>query len=245
MAFVFLFKYIFYFSLHLIELPIPHTIVRTALALIVLFFSACNIAEKEGGKEEGIIEFDTKAVDDKHPLAGLAPSSATLKYKGDKFALEMSTMGMFNTAIIGDLKAKTLAQTVKFMDIKQACVENEQDVATDNKEYELKIEETKETKKIAGKKCHKLKVTMVNNPSVTFDAWYTKELGMENCNALTPYASVKGVLLDYRAKKMGLEMHFLAKSIKHIEVPDNTFEIPASLKIVSKEEMKQFFDNLQ
>jgi hypothetical protein len=210
-----------------------------------LLFSFCDGNKKEGGKDEGVIEFETKAVDNEHPLAGLAPSAATLKYKKDKFIMEMSTMGMFNTTIIGDLKAKTMAQTVKFMDIKQACVENANDVAAENKDYELKIEETKETKKIAGLKCYKLKVTMASNPSVKFDAWYTKELGMENCNDLNPYHAVKGVLMDYRAKKMGMEMHFLDKSVTHPEIPDNTFEIPASLKIVSKEEMKKFFDNLQ
>ena len=85
--------------------------------------NSCSL-DKTGGTEEGIIEFDTKAIDEQHPLYGLAPSSATLKYKKDKFAIEMSTMGMFNTAIIGDTKAKTVAQTVKFMDIKQACIEN-------------------------------------------------------------------------------------------------------------------------
>ncbi len=206
--------------------------------------SSCS-SDKSGGSEEGIIEFDTKAIDEQHPLYGLAPSSATLKFKKEKFAIEMSTMGMFNTAIIGDNKAKTVAQTVKFMDIKQACIENEKDIITENLDFALKIEETKDTKKIMGLKAHKIKVTMAANPTITFDAWYTKELGMEDCNALTPYSQVKGVLLDYRIKKMGLEMHFIAKSIKKVEVPDNTFEIPASMKIVSKEEMAKFFANLQ
>lgn len=221
-------------------------IIRTFLLVYVItFFSFCGGDQKSGGKDEGVIEFETKAVDNQHPLAGLAPSAATLKYKKDKFVMEMSTMGMFNTTIIGDLKAKTMAQTVKFMDIKQACVENAGDVAAENKDYELKIEETKETKKIAGLKCYKIKCTMANNPSVKFDAWYTKELGMENCNDLNPYHDVKGVLMDYRAKKMGMEMHFLAKCVTHPEIQDNSFEIPASLKIVSKDEMKKFFDNLQ
>ena len=78
-----------------------------------------------------------------------------------------------------------------------------------------------------------------------FDVWYTKELGMEEINALTPYAQVKGVLLDYRIKKMGMELHFLAKSYKNIQIPDNAFEIPAAMKIVSKEEMEKFIQNLQ
>ncbi len=209
-----------------------------------MFFTFCK-GDKEGEKNEGTIEFETKGVDEKHPFYGLAPSSATLKFKGDKFVMEMSTMGMFNTSIIGDLKSKTVAQTVKFMNIKQACVENEKDIDTDNKDYEVKTEETGETKKIAGLLCHKVKVTMVNDPLVTFDIWYTKELGMENCNLLNPYHEIKGMLMDYRAKKMGMEMHFLAKSIKHNEIPDNSFEIPASLKIISKAEMKKFFDDLQ
>jgi hypothetical protein len=179
MAFIFLLRIFLYFSLHFKILPTLKPILKPLLlvcsVLLLPFFYGCNgDGQKAGGKEEGIIEFDTKGVDEKHPLYGLAPSSATLKYKGDKFAIEMSTMGMFNTSIIGDLKAKTMAQTVKFMDIKQACIETEKEVAEDNKDYELKIEETKETKKIAGKKCHKVKVTMVKDPSVTFDAWYTK-----------------------------------------------------------------------
>ena len=212
---------------------------------VSLLFSFCKGTDKASDKNEGTLEFETKGVDEKHPFYGLAPSSATLKFKCDQFIMEMSTMGMFNTSIIGDLKAKTVAQTVKFMNIKQACVENEKDIALDNKDYEIKTEETKETKKIAGLKCHKVKVTMVNNPAVTFDIWYTKELGMENCNLLNPYHDVKGMLMDYRAKKMGMEMHFVAKSYKNNEIPESLFEIPASLKIISKDEMKKFFDDLQ
>lgn len=212
--------------------------------IAILLCTSCS-SDKTGGKEEGIIEFDTKAIDEQHPLYGLAPSSATLKYKKEKFAMEMSTMGMFNTAIIGDIKTKTVAQTVKFMDIKQACIETEKDIITDNLDYTLKIEETEETKQIIGLKAHKIKVTMANNPTITFDAWYTKELGLEDCNVLNPYAPIKGVLLDYRIKKMGLEMHFIAKSFKSAEIPENTFEIPASMKIVSKEKMAKFFANLQ
>ena len=215
----------------------------------VIFITSCNSCsgnkDKIGGNEEGVIEFDTKGVDDQHPLYGLAPSSATLKFKKEKFVVEMSTMGMFNTTIIGDTKTKTVAQTVKFMDIKQACVENEKEVLADNLDYALKIEETKETKKIAGLKCYKLNVTMVNKPTEKFTAWYTKDLGMEDCNLLNPYSSVKGVLMDYRVKKMGLEMHFVAKKYNNVEVPDNTFEVPASMKIVSKEEMAEWFANLQ
>ena len=214
------------------------------MIFISVAFIGCK-SEADNAKDQGTIEFDTKGVDEKHPFYGLAPSSATLKYKNEKFIIEMSTMGMFNTSIIGDVDKKTLAQTVKFMNIKQACIEGEKDILEDNSDYEIKVEETSETKEIAGLKCHKIKVTMVKNPETSFDAWYTKELGLENCNILNPYHMVKGMLMDYRIKKMGLEMHFVAKKVKHNEIPDNSFEIPASMKIISKEEMKKFFDDLQ
>lgn len=211
----------------------------------MLLFNACGGGEAGGSKNEGLIEFDTKGVDPTHPLYGFAPSSATFKFKDDKFIIEMSTMGMFNTSVIVNNKAKTIAQTVKFLDIKQACIENEQDLAEDNADYLLKIEETKESKEIAGFKCYKARVTKVNEPNVKFDVWYTKELGTENVNVLTPYASIKGVLMDYRVKKMGMELHFVAKSYKSIQIPDNAFEIPASMKIVPKTEMEKFINNLQ
>lgn len=220
------------------------------LAFVASFgLSGCktNDSSKDAGSDlqEGLIEFETKAVDDRHPLAGLAPSSVILKYKKEKFALEMSTMGMFNTSIIGNLQTKKLAQTIKFMEIKQACIEDEKDIKTENDLYKLNIVETTETKIIAGYKCYKLNVNRVDSPEIKFDAYYTKDIKLpENCNALTPYASVKGVLLDYRLKKMGLEMHFVAKKVKFQEIPDNTFEIPAYMKIVSKEEMHAFFAGL-
>lgn len=218
-------------------------IIRSFLLLSAVVVCSCKQAETSASDEEGVIEFSAAAVDEKHPLYGLAPNSATLKYKKEKFALEMSSMGMFNTSIIGDIKAKTVTQTVKFLDIRQACVENEKDIVADNLNFVLKIEETNETKKIIGLKAHKIKVTMANDPTVTFDAWYTKELGMEDCNSLNPYAQIKGVLLDYRVKKMGMEMHFVATSRKQVEVSETTFEIPSSMKLVCKEELAKVFSN--
>ncbi|MBA2612899.1 MAG: hypothetical protein H0U95_13075 [Bacteroidetes bacterium] len=211
--------------------------------LAIVLYSCKQGEATTNADEEGIIEFSAAAVDEKHPLYGMAPTSATLKYKKEKFALEMTSMGMFNTSIIGDLKAKTVTQTVKFLDIKEACIESEKDILADNLNFVLKIEETNETKKIIGLKSHKIKVTMANDPSVKFDAWYTKELGMSDCNSLNPYAQIKGVLLDYRVKKMGMEMHFIAKSRSQVEVSESTFEIPSSMKIVCKEELAKVFSN--
>ena len=225
--------------------PLYPLFFTASFCLFFILIQGCNGEGKSKSRQEGVIEFDSKGVDEKHPLYGFAPSTALLKFKGDKFILEMSTMGLFNTTVIGDNNAKTLAQTVKFMNIKEACIEQYKDIALDLNENALKLEETKETKEIAGLKCYKVKATKVKDPGVSFDVWYTKELGKENTNVLTPYAQLKGVLMDYRIKKMGMELHFLAKTYQPVEVADADFEIPASMKIISKEKMAEFFASLQ
>lgn len=220
-------------------------LLHLAVIILISLNQACDTGIKSKGKEEGLIEFDTKGVDETHPLFGFAPATATLKFKGDKFIIEMSTMGLFNTTVIGDNKAQTLAQTVKFMNIKDACIEHYKDMLPDLKENALNLQETKEHKEIAGLKCYKVIATKVNEPNVSFDVWYTKEIGRENSNSLTPYAQLKGVLMDYRIKKMGMELHFKAKSYQKVEVADLEFEIPASMKIITKEKMVEFFASLQ
>lgn len=210
--------------------------------LLIICFAilvSCNSEiDKKGEKDEAIIEFATTVIDDQHPLAMLAPKEATLKYKREQLVLEMSSIG-FRTNIYGNLAQKSLTQTVSFLNIKQACIENEEDIIKENHDYQLLIKETKQTKKIAGLKCYRLIVRMKNDTSICFDAFYTKDLGMPDCNKLTPYASVKGVLLDYRVKRMGMEMRLLAKTVKQVAVPDEVFVVPEKLKIVSKADMEK------
>lgn len=219
-----------------------YTTLLLASAALVLSLQSCKSDDKAsadaGSNTEGVIEFETKAVDQEHPMASLAPSSATLKYKDRHFVMEMSSFG-FNTNIYGDLEKKTMTQTIKFFDLKQACLENESDIKKENDDFKIKIEETKETKQIAGLKCYKLKVSMVDSPQVTFDAYYTKDLGVGDFNKLSPYAQIKGMLIDYRAKRMGMEMHFKAKEVKHTLVDDESFTIPKDVNFVSKETIRK------
>lgn len=216
-------------------------------ALVSLWiFSSCNDSKKtENSLTEGLIEYNAEVVDQSHPMAGLAPSSATVKFKDNKLQVEMSTMGIFNTVFISDPGKKTLTQMVKFMDIKNACIQTEEDLVQENKNYELKLVETKETKKIAGYNCKKMHASMVNNPAVSFDVYYTDELGLDSINNAGPYKQIKGMLMQYRLKKLGLEMCFTATSVKKEEIKDDVFEIPAFYKIVTRPEMEKLFEDIQ
>ena len=108
------------------------------------------VAERSS-ENEGVIEFETKAVDVEHPMANLVPNSATLKYKDENFVMQMSSFG-FNTSIFGNLKKKTMTKTITFMDVKQGCVDKEGDIRKENEDYKLNMQENKENKQIEGMK---------------------------------------------------------------------------------------------
>ena len=217
----------------------------TAL-ISLLGLASCGGSKKtENALTEGVIEYNAEVVDQSHPMAGLAPGSATVKFKDNRLQVEMSTMGIFNTIFISDPGKKTLTQMVKFMDIKNACIQTEADLVQENKDYELKLEEVKGTKKIAGYNCKKVKATYVNNPSESFDVYYTDELGLDSINNIGPYKQLKGMLMQYRLKKLGLEMCFTATAVKKEEIKDDIFEVPAFYKIVTRPEMEKLFEDIQ
>jgi GLPGLI family protein len=207
--------------------------------------SCSDSKRSENALTEGVIEYNAEVVDQSHPMAGLAPGSATVKFKDNRLQVEMSTMGIFNTVFISDPSKKTLTQMVKFMDIKNACIQTETDLDQEYKDYALKLEETKETKKIAGYNCKKIKATYVNNPSESFDVYYTTDLGLDSINHIGPYKHIKGMLMQYRLRKLGLEMCFTASVVKKEEIKDDEFEVPAFYKIVTRPEMEKLFEDIQ
>jgi hypothetical protein len=228
--------------------PLKYLIAKISLVIPIVFvlfeFTNCK-THNDKYIEEGVIEYETKAVDPNHPLADLAPTEAILKFKKDRFYVELSVMGMFNTMIVADVPRKTVSQMVKFMNVKQACIETQQDIENENAAYRVLLEETHETKVIAGYNCIKVNASMVNDPRIKFDVYYTKELGVENVNELSPYKELRGMLMEYRLRKNGLELAFTAKKVKKASIPDNLFEIQGYYKIVSGQEMAEFFATLQ
>jgi hypothetical protein len=209
-----------------------------------IFLNSCS-AIGGAGSDEGVIQFDTKAIDKNHPLYDLAPNSAHLHFKGDKFLIEMSTMGLFNMSIIGDNLSKSMTQMIKFMDLRQACIETEAQLRAENDSYKLTFEETSDTKEIAGYTCKRIIAKKVNSSEPPFDVWYTEDLGKSNCNLLTPYAEIKGLLMDYKIKKFGMEMQFTAVKYTDTKIDDQLFKVPSDIKIVDQKEMQKFFDELE
>ncbi len=215
------------------------------IILIALFVSSCKYANPKY-IDEGIIEYDAKPIDENNPMAGYAPSKMTVKFKKNFLAAEMSVMGgIFTTTFIFNPAKKTLTQLVKMLDLKQACIEDEAAIINENKNYTLSFVETSETKEIGGYNCKKVIVTMPDDPSVKFDVYYTEELNVSNPNENTPYSQLKGMLMQYRLKKLGLELEFTAKGVTKEKIADTEFELPAYYKVITTQEMDEFFKSIQ
>jgi GLPGLI family protein len=207
-----------------------------------VLFCSCGSGNGPGDISEGVIEYNAEVVDKSHPMAGLAPSTMSMYFKNNLYCSEMSTMGMFNSKFIANPNTKTFTTMVKILNEKSACIEGDKEIKADQEKFKLLFEETKETKMIAGYKCKKLKATSASDPSDKFDVYYTTDLDVKNPNYSTPYEGLKGLVMQFRLEKFGMEMEFTAKTVKKEDVPDATFELPGYYKIVSPKEIAALFD---
>ncbi|MFL5763364.1 MAG: DUF4412 domain-containing protein [Bacteroidia bacterium] len=216
--------------------------------LVGLCITCCNSCQNEGGNmvSEGAIEYSASVVDQSNPMASLAPSKMTIRFKNNRSCAEMSAgMGLFSTSFICDPEKKTLTQLVKLLNKKFSLIQNETEIKAENEQYKFELTPCPETKMIAGYKCEKAHIKMKDDYNTEFDIWYTKDLAINNPNFANPYYMIDGVLMEYQMKKFGLEMRFVAKSVKKEDVDDEIFELPADFKAISSKEMNDLFESLQ
>ncbi len=214
-------------------------------SLYILFLASCG-QKDEKFISEGLIEFDAKVVDEANPMASLAPSKMTIKFKNNHSAAEMSAgMGLFTTSFISNPEKKSLTQLVKLLNKKFSLVQSEAEIKKENEQYAMEIIPTKEMKVIAGYNCKKAHVTLKDEFGTEFDIFYTDELDIKNPNFANPYNMIDSVLMEYQLKKFGLEMRFTAKMVKPEEIEDSTFELPTDYKPISQQEMNELFEGLQ
>jgi hypothetical protein len=212
---------------------------------IVIWAAGCKQTD-EKFISEGEIVYNATVIDQNNPMATMAPSKMTVRFKANKSCAEMSAgMGLFSTSFISDPEKKTVTQLVKILNKKFISTLDEKAIDKDNQHFPMELIPTTETKIIAGYKCIRTHVIPKDKEAAPFDIYYTEELNIEKPNFGNPFYHVNGVLMEYQLKKFGLEMKFIAKSVKSDRVDDKCFQIPQDYKKVTEKEMKAIFDDLQ
>jgi GLPGLI family protein len=219
----------------------------TILVLTAALGLGCGDAVKVDNRvSEGVITYDAELVDVNSSMADMAPSKMVVKFKNNKTTVEMSAgMGLVTMSFISDPDIQNFTTVVKFMGDRRAVVQNAEEIQKENELYNIEIIPSEQTKMIAGYKCKKARVHYKGGDSHDYDVYYTDEIKIKNSNFTNPYYKMEGVLMEYRIKKFGLEMQFVANAVTKEAVDDATFQIPADTKIVTVEEMNDLFNGLQ
>jgi GLPGLI family protein len=194
---------------------------------------------------EGLIEYKVTPIDPGNPMAALAPTKMTLKFKDNYCAAQMSAgLGLFGISFISDPEKKRFMHLVKLMNSKYALIFQGDEAITKDVDADPKpiIEKTNDTKIICGYNCKKAIVTYKDTSIAGFDIWYTNEINIQHPNWSTPFHDIDGVLMEYQMKRYKLELRFTCKSVSKAEIDNSTFDLPAEYKVITQAEMEKKFE---
>ena len=220
--------------------------ILTILALLVMLLG-CNTFTT-GKISEGTIEYQVSFPPGHKDdfMTSMLPAIIKYNFKNNEASVDLEiSMGIVSTSLIANLNKKQVMQTLSVMGKKFAVILDTVGVqkllAKEPKSF---ITFSKETKKIAGYNCFKARVNFESDTIPDFDVYYTKDINIENPNWSSPFNAIKGVLMEFRIKKYGIEMILTAKNVIKKEIEDGHFELSPDYKIISIEEMDKMFTDM-
>ena len=150
-------------------------------------------------------------------------------------------MGMAKMKFISDPHKKIFHSQVFFLvEKKQSSMTHEELKHTNYYLPDYEVEYGTKTKEIAGYKC-KNATLKFKDGSPSYEVWYTKDIDIKDPNWSNAYYKIDGVLMDYRLKKYGLELHFTATSVAEATVDQTYFTVPAEFDPVKNSELEKMF----
>ncbi|MGL5892792.1 MAG: DUF4412 domain-containing protein [Bacteroidia bacterium] len=212
---------------------------RVAAIAVIIVSASCSGDSTTKKISEGIIEFKATPVNPKSSMSMMFPDKMTVKFNSNFILAELDAgVGAMHIAFLADAKNKTFTNMVSFLDKRAAVLDSS---AIKLRNYYLPdytVTETKEQKKIAGYNCKKA-ILKFTDGSPDLEVWYTKDLNIVNPNWSNAYYKIDGVLMDYKLKKFGLELHFTASTVQEAKIDSTVFTVPVEYKVISEDELDQ------
>ena len=200
---------------------------KTILALSLSLLCVMNVNAQNKTNFEGVIIFSISFEGSGLPpeAAAMLKGAETVIYiKADKQRVDM-TMPMQSTSTFTDNKSKNSVTLMDIMGKKYLIKMNEAEIKKEQETApEIIINNTDETKIIAGYKCKKAEITVKSGGEKMINVFYTEEIPTNETKPV--FNGLKGVPLEYSVTQGGMEMKFTAKSITKESVSDSKFEIP-------------------
>ena len=170
-------------------------------------------------------------------------SEMTMYIKDTKSRSEMN-MGFQNTTTISDGKTKTSVLLMEVMGNKYKIKNDESAKKEDDKNPDVTVKYSDDTKEIAGYKCKKAEITFKDKSGAAQSTavYYTEEIsnhmGYDKKNSI--FKDIKGMLLEFVVKMQnGGNMKMSAKSVSKETVSASKFDIPNDYKETTMEDMQK------
>jgi len=211
------------------------------LLLAASLLQACSGIFKKDIKE-GVIEYKAEATDTKDRASITVPDKMTVKFKNDYSAAELEAgFGLARMKFISDPVKKQFLSQVFFFEKKQSVMNMDEIKKTNYYLPDYDVEYGDLTKEIAGYTCKNATIKFKDG-SPSYDVWYTKDINIKNPNWSNAYYKIDGVLLDYKLKKYGLELHFTATSVSEASIDQSYFVITKDYDMVRNSELEKMFE---
>ena len=108
---------------------------------------------------------------------------------------------------------------------------------------DMEIQETNETRVIAGLTCKRAIATLPSN-NESFDIYYTQDIDLRHPNLNNPYKKVDGVLVQFELQLLNLKMEFLAEKFIRQTSRQSRMVFPASTTEITRDQMTQILNKL-
>lgn len=235
-------------------LPRPYAALMFAKSIlrfwkgIILMIVVIGCSSSSRNKlDQGVVVFDIEYINNsgKDFPFQLLPKTIEMKFNQnyESFTIE-DRVGLFSISNILNLHNRKNQTLIKVFDKKYVYngPKDEPPIFFKNSEpYDIKF--LADTCRLAGQLCNKASFTDKESLK-TSDILYTSNFLIHEPNANTPYAKVKGLLLQFGIQMKNLNMELTAKKIVAKEITDQEFVVPKDYKAISKNDMEEIINSL-
>lgn len=223
--------------------------IHLLLILIIIFatsYSCKKIQQKKDRIKEGYIEYNIEYLDDSMDsfMIGLLPKKMTIKFKNNNTINKIEGFsGIVSFTHIQNYKEKENITLVKILNKKYQYIEKLNDESLFFEQLPgMHIELQDSVKEICGFLAHQALITVPDTKIEPFDIFYTNDIVINHVNALTPFKTIEGVLLEFQIKFYDMNMRLTVNKIESAEVSNDEFIVPKGYDEINRNTMIEIIE---
>jgi GLPGLI family protein len=216
------------------------------LSILTFFFfslSSCSTKHDNKNISEGEIEYNIDYLDNskENPLIMLLPKKMTTEFnENSSFTIIEGFLGTFKLCYLSKSDIKQHFTLFQMMDKKYyyQAEANKLSFGYQNMK-DLHIVYTDITKKIAGYNCKQAIASFPDGQFSDIEIFYTDEIELKHPNQNNPFHEIDGVLMQFTANLMGINMKITTSQVKKKKINPAIFAVPNGYTKVTLDEMEK------